>query len=115
MVMRALVVLVPQMYRQAISFFLSSERPGIEVKSANPLDLERECALFDPHLLICHDGVSEDARNRAFCLIEIRYSDGMDAVVKANGRVSRRIEDIEMEDLLAIVDETAKVISPKSD
>lgn len=113
--MRTLVVLTPQMYRQAISLYLRSERPGIEVKSANPLDLERECALFDPHLLICHDGVSEDARNRAFCLLEIRYSDGMDALVKAKGKASRKIEDIEIEDLLAIVDETVGVISTRSD
>jgi hypothetical protein len=115
MVMRALVVLAPQTYRQAISLFLRSERPGIEIRSANPLDLERECALFDPHLLICHDGVSEDAPNRAFCLLEICYSDGMDALVKTKGRASRRIEDIEMKDLLAIVDETVKVISTRSD
>jgi hypothetical protein len=107
-VIRVLVAVAPKIYRQTITLFLRSRRPDIEIRSADPLDLQRECALLEPHLLVCHDGVSEDVRNRALFLVEIRYSDSLDAEVKANGKDPRRVEDIAIDDLLAIVEETEK-------
>ena len=108
---RVLVAVAPKMYRQTITLFLRSRRPDIEVRSADPLDLQLECTLFEPHLLVCHDGVSEDVRNRALFLVEILYSDSLDAVVEVNGEDPRRVEDIEIEDLLAVVEETEQMIS----
>jgi hypothetical protein len=110
-VIRVLVAVAPKMYRQTITLFLRRSRPDIEVRSADPLGLERECALFEPHLLVCHDGTPEDVRNRARFLIEIHYSNGLDAVVKANGKDPSRVEDIEIDDLLTIVGETEKTVS----
>jgi hypothetical protein len=110
-VIRVLVAVAPKMYRQTIIHFLRRSRPDIEVRSADPLGLERECALFEPHLLVCHDRVPEDVRNRAHFLIEIQYSDSLDAVVKANGKDTRRVGDIEIDDLLTIVEETEKTVS----
>lgn len=112
---RVLVAIAPTMYRQTVTLFLRSQRQHLEVESADHLaDLERECALFEPHLLVCHDGVPEGARNRAFSLVEIHYSDGLDALVKMNDKDPRRVEDIEIEDLLAVVDETEEMVSKRS-
>ncbi|MBV9453882.1 MAG: hypothetical protein JOZ19_07165 [Rubrobacter sp.] len=108
---RVLVAVSPKMYRQTITLFLRSRRPDVKVRSADPLDLQRECALFEPHLLVCHDGTPEDARNRALFLVEIHYSNSLDAVVKANGKDLRIVEDIEIDDLLAVVEEIEKTVS----
>ena len=108
---RVLVAVAPKMYRQTITDFLRRSRPDIEVRSADPKGLERECALFEPHLLLCHDGTAEGVRNRALFLIEIHFSNGLDAVVKANGKDPRRVEDIEIDDLLTIVEEAEKTVA----
>jgi hypothetical protein len=101
------------MYRQTIDLFLRSCRPDLEVKSVDTADLERECTLFEPHLLVCHDGVPEQVLDRALALVEIRYTNGLDALVRMDGRDSRKIEDIEIGDLLAIVDEAEKRVSER--
>jgi hypothetical protein len=111
-VIRVLVAIAPSMYRQTLTLFLRRRRPDIEVKSLDPVDLERECALFEPHLLVCHDRVSEEIRSKALARIEILYSDSLDALVKMDGRDSR-LEDISIEGLLAIVDETEKRVSER--
>jgi hypothetical protein len=109
---RVLVAIAPSMYQQTLTLFLRRRRPDLEVKGVDPVDLERECAHFEPHLLVCHDGVSEEIRSRALARIEILYSDSLDALVKMDGRDSR-LEDISIEGLLAIVDETEKRVSER--
>ncbi len=111
---RVLVAIAPRMYRQTITLFLRSQRQDLlEVKSADLEDLERECVLIEPHLLVCHDGVTEGVRNRAFSLVEIRYSDSLDALVRVNDKEPERVEDIEIGDLLAVVDETEEMVSKR--
>jgi len=110
---RVLVAIAPSMYQQTLTLFLRNQRPDIEVKSADSAGLEREYVLFEPHLLVCHDGVPEGVRNRAFSLVEILYSDSLDALVKVNDKDPRRLEDIEVADLLAVVDQTEEMVSTK--
>jgi hypothetical protein len=107
--MRVLVALNPVMYRQTIIFFLEKHRPHLELKSADPADLDQELASFKPDLLICHETIPA-VRQRVLSQVEILYSDGLDALVCIEERESR-INNINVQDLLSTVDETATVVS----
>ncbi len=106
--MRVLVTVTPQMYRQAIALSVRRQRPGLDVKIAPPENVERELADFRPHLLIHNDndGLVPEAVAAVLCRIEVQYSDGMDAQVSADGELST-VRDMSTEDLLSVVDRTA--------
>jgi hypothetical protein len=107
-VLRVLVTVSPLMYRQAIALFVHRHRPRIEVRMASPGAAAQEAASFGPHLLVRDDtdGLGREALAGVPFWVEVRYSDGMDARVSAEGEVSK-ISDISMEDLLRVVDEAA--------
>jgi hypothetical protein len=113
--MRVLVVIAPAMYRQTLTYVLTQCRPSIEIKSVAPSDVDREVDLFKPDLLISQDELS-DVGYSVPSWVEILYSDSMGAHVRKNEKASRTveemmIEDMELEDLLAVVDETQERIS----
>ena len=102
---RVLISVTPQMYRQAIALSIRGQRPGCDVNIAAPEDAERELATFRPHLLVHNDngGLNREAVAGVRCRVEIQYSDGMDAVINVDGAVSRA-GDMTTEELLQIVD-----------
>lgn len=110
--MRILVTVQPQMYREALALALYQHRPDIEVMLGPPKSLDGRKEDFWPHLLVRNDtdGADMELYRRALCWVEVLYSDGMDARVRLDGEV-REIEDICMDDLLALVSETEKLIS----
>jgi hypothetical protein len=111
---RVLVTLSPRMYRQAIALSIQRGRPGlVDVRLAPPEALEEELASFRPHLLV-HNDPSGDSRSGALPIpesalkkvphrLEVLYSDGMDARISADGRVSE-LPDASTDDLLGAVD-----------
>lgn len=107
--MRVLIALNPLMYRQTILFFLAEHRPLIDLKSADPADLDQELSSFSPDLLICHETIPA-VRHHVVSQVEILYSDGLDALVCVEDRESR-INNIGVQDLLNAVDETAELVS----
>ena len=63
-----------------------------------------ELADFRPHLLVYDDeGTGSEALGGVPYLIEVQYSDGMNARVSANGELSN-VRDVSTEDLLEVVD-----------
>jgi hypothetical protein len=107
-VMRVLVTVSPLMYRQVIALFVHRHRPGHEVRMASPGATAKEIERFRPHLLVRNDndGLGQKALESVRFWVEVLYSDGMDARVSADGKVSEAA-DISMEDLLRVVDEAA--------
>jgi hypothetical protein len=111
---RVLVTLSPRMYREAVALSIQRGRPGlVDVRLAPPEALEAQIASFRPHLLV-HDEASADARDGAVPVpetaleavpyrLEVLYSDGMDARISADGRISE-IRDASTDDLLETVD-----------
>jgi hypothetical protein len=111
---RVLVILSPRMYRQAIALSIQRNRPGlVDVRLAPPEAAEAELASFRPHLLV-HNEASADARDGAVPVpetaleavpyrLEVLYSDGMDARLSADGRISE-LRDASTDDLLEAVD-----------
>ena len=111
---RVLVTLSPQMYRQAIALSIQRGRPGlVDVRIAPPEAAEAELASFRPHLLV-HNDPRGDSRSGALPIpetalravphrLEVLYSDGMDALISADG-VLTELPDASTDDLLGAVD-----------
>jgi hypothetical protein len=113
--MRVLVTLSPQMYRQAIALSIHRNRPGlVDVRIAPPEAMEAEIVSFQPHLLVHNDSraglvpVSEVALEAVPHRLEVLYSNGMDAIVSADGGVTK-LRDATIDDLLRFVDEAAEI------
>jgi len=116
---RVLVALSPRMYRQAVALSIQRGRPGlVDVRLAPPEAMEEELASFRPHLLV-HNEASADARNGAVLVpetaleavpyrLEVLYSNGMDARISADGRLTE-VRDASTDDLLRAVDAAASL------
>ena len=107
--MRMLIAITSAMYQQILTLFVKERRPSIEVETTDLANLNPEVERFGPDLVICHE-TSTEVRKRVFAWIEIRYTTGLDAIVSLKGKETR-IGDIDIEDLLAALDETEKLVS----
>jgi hypothetical protein len=105
---RILVTIIPLMYREAIAGYLLQHRPGYEVRSAAPENIEEEAILFAPHLLVHNDTDGLDPRmlRGVPCWIEVLYSDSMGARISVEGRIEEN-PDISTDVLLRVADESA--------
>jgi hypothetical protein len=107
--MRALVILTPLMYREAIAHFLRQHRPALEVRMAAPEVAQEVLKAYTPHLLVHSDtdGLERAALESVPCWVEISYSDSMDAWIYSEGHLSK-YEDISTDILLGLVDKAAE-------
>ena len=114
--MRVLVTVTPRMYRQAIALSIQRQRPGLDVRTASPEATEGELADFRPHLLVHNDnaGLGPEAVANIPCRVEVRYSDGMDARISADGEVSNA-RDMSTEELLRVVDAAIALADRETD
>jgi hypothetical protein len=106
--MRILVAVSPLMYRETIALSLHQHRPGFEVRLASLESAQEQVREFGPHLLVCNDtdGFDPGVLDGVPFLVEVRYSDGMDAKISIDGR-AEEARDISIERLLRLVDEAA--------
>src|SRR4028119_656837 len=109
---RILVTVKPQMYRETLALALHEHRPGDEVMLAPSEMLDGEVRDFGPHLLLRNDndGAAPEALETIACRIDVLLGDGMGARISLDGRVWK-IEDMSVEDLLAVVDEAEELTS----
>jgi hypothetical protein len=79
-----------------------------------PEATEEQVGSFRPHLLACNDAhgekpfIREDILREIPCCMEVLYTDGMDARLNADGRVTE-MRNATTEDLLQAVDEAAEM------
>ena len=110
-ILRIIVANTPKMYREAIAISLRLNRPDAEVLLGPSGALDGRVERFGPHLVVLDRG--DDALLGALPIalprLEIRLGASMDGRISANGRV-REIENIDTEDVLALVDEVGKRI-----
>jgi hypothetical protein len=118
---RVLVTLSPQMYRQAVALLVHQNRTGlVDVRIAPPEAMEEELVSFLPHLLVHNDEgggsvpISKEILKRVPHRIEVLYSDGMDARLSAEGHLIE-IRDASTEDLLRAVDAAAELTAREGD
>jgi hypothetical protein len=108
--MRVLVALAPTMYRQTLVHILRRDRPDDDMRLADPQTLDREASSFRPHLIVCNDNVSEVREVSVPSWVVIRYHDSLSASVFIDGQDTRLIQDISLEDLLVVVEETQRLV-----
>lgn len=113
--MRILITVEPLIYREAIALAIHRDRPDVEVLISSPVGLDGQADVFKPHLFIRNDTDGADMRLQAgaLCWIEILYSDGLNARIRLDGKVWE-IEDISVEGLLALVEQTERLIAEVS-
>jgi hypothetical protein len=107
---RILIAVKPRVYREVLALSLHQHRPDAEVLISPPESLDGEVGRFKPHLVVCSEGAVPDIPPGVLCRVEVMFSDGLDARIGLDGRVTEA-KDVGTEDLLALVDQTEKMIS----
>jgi hypothetical protein len=103
-VVRILVAIEPQMYRQVLAFHLRQERPRADVVLTSSLTLQDEAKRLRPHLIFANE-VPPELKEKDCFWVEVRNDDGLVAIISADG-YSTTIHDVSLQDLLAVVDKT---------
>ena len=110
--MRILVAVAPKMYRETLAHILRTDRPDDEVHLADPQDLDREASSFRPHLVVCNDNASKVREEVSVpSWVVIRFHDHLSASVFIDGQAPRLIQDIAIEDLIWVVEETQRLVA----
>ena len=108
--MRILLAIAPTMYRQTLAHSIRKECPNDDVCLADPDALDREASSFHPHMIVCNDSASEVQEVSIPSWVVIRYHDSLSASVFLDGEDPRLIQDISIEDLLGVVEETQRLV-----
>ena len=109
--MRILIAVAPTMYRETIANVLRTERPNEdEVRLADPQALDKEASSFRPHLIVCNDNAAEVREVRVTSWVVIRYHDHLSASIFLDGQDAQLIQDIEIEELLGVIEETQRLV-----
>jgi hypothetical protein len=110
--MRILVAVAPIMYRQTLAHILRRDRPDDEVRLADPHSLDREASSFGPHLIVCNDDAPEIREEVSVpSWVVIRYHDSLSASVFLDGQDPRLVQDMSIEDLIGVVEETHRLVA----
>ena len=94
--------------RQTLALTLRTHRPQVEVRIASPDALDREAERFEPHLVVCNEA-SQKVRGAVISWVEILIHDSLDANISVGGQ-DLRVEDITIDYLLGMVDETEELV-----
>ena len=108
--MRILIALAPTMYRETLSNVLRNHRPNDEVRLADPQALDQEASSFRPHLIVCNDNASQVREVNIPSWVVIRYQDSLSASVFLDGQDTQLIQDIQIQELLGVVEETHRLV-----
>jgi hypothetical protein len=110
--MRILVAVAPTMYRQTLAHVIRTDRPDDDVRLADPDSLDREASSFLPHLIVCNDNAPEVPEGVSVpSWVVIRYHDHLSASVFIDDQDPRLFQDMSIEDLLGVVEETQRLIA----
>jgi hypothetical protein len=110
--MRILVAVAPTMYRETLAHVIRTDRPDDDVRLADPDSLDREAISFRPHLVVCNDNAPEVPEGVSVpSWVVIRYHDHLSASVFIDDQDPRLFQDMSIEDLLGVVDETQRLIA----
>ena len=103
-VVRILVAIEPYMYRQVLAFHFRQERPRADVVLASPQILHDEARRTRPHLIFANE-VPPELKDTGVFWVEVHSDDGLVATISADG-YSTTIDDVSLQELLAVVDKT---------
>ncbi len=111
---RVLVAVDPLMYREVIAHAVRKHRPSAEVLTAEPdeLDSDETTRGLAPHLVVCNRATGA-VREVAVSWVELEVRPGpvgLDANIKVDSWPLSRVEQAEIGDVLAAVDETERTL-----
>jgi hypothetical protein len=92
------------MYREVLAFHFRQERPQVDVLLASSGNLRDEVRRVRPHLIFASE-VPQEFKETSVYWVEVRIANGLAATISADG-YSTTIEDVSLQDLLAVVDKT---------
>ena len=101
------------MYGEVLAFHFRQERPLSKVVLASSQALWAEAERVRPHLIIASEVSPElelKEKRSYFFWVEVRMVDGLVATISANGH-SDTIEDVSLEDLVAVVDKAEEELA----
>jgi hypothetical protein len=107
---RVLVAIEPNMYRQVLAFHISQQRPQAVVVLACAETLRAEAKRTRPHLIIASEVPPVLKEMGFFFWVELHADGSLDADIKANGD-STTIQDVSLEDLVALVDKAEEELA----
>ncbi len=109
--MRILITVKPRMYRESLGLAIYQRRPRAEILLAPPESLDGQAKRFAPQVILGNGANMELPKglDGVVCRIQVLFSNGMDAEISLGGRVWK-IEDMCINDLIAILDEVEGLI-----
>jgi hypothetical protein len=109
-VVRVVIAIDPQMYREVLAFHIHKKRPRSEVVLASPQALPAEVERVRPHLILANEVPSELKGMGFFFWVEVNTDDALVATISADG-YSTTIHDVSLQDLLVVVDKAEKELA----
>lgn len=108
--MRVLITIAPTMYWETLELTLLRYRPQVDVRIANPADLDQEVAAFEPQVVVCNE-VTPAVRENVPSWVEVPPSHSSDATIHILGQGESTIGDISSGDLFDVIDRTEEALS----
>src|SRR5215204_4120532 len=107
-VVRILVAIEPQMYREVLAFHIRQQRPQAEVVLASAQTMQAEAERTQPHMIVA-DEVSAELKEMVGVWMQVRKDDRLDATIVDDGYFT--IDDVTLQDLLAAVDKAEEELA----
>ena len=107
-----LVAIDPLMYREAIAHAVRKRRPHAEVRTAEPENLDGEARRLAPDLIVCNRTTAA-VREFAHSWVELEVRPGsgsLDASVKVDSYPTTKVEQAEIDHVVAALDETERTL-----
>ena len=109
-VVRIVMAIEPQMYREVLAFHLRQRRPQSEVVLASSQTLQDEAKRVSPHLIVANEVPPELKEQKGVFWVEVRMVDRLEATISTNGHLNT-IADVSLKDLLAVVDKAEEKLT----
>lgn len=102
-IIRIVVANEPRSYREVIVAVLRALRPQVEAIVVEPDGLDCMVVHLEPHLVVCNQ-LTDTIENRG-CASILLYPDGQSHAVVSVAGQRRRVDAIELGDLLSVIDQ----------
>jgi hypothetical protein len=113
--MRVLAACAPRYYREVIGETIRGLRPAVEVVILDPEELEDGVSHLDPDLVISVLPASLDPGGRSAWVEYVPYDEKKPAATVSLGGRRQELEELRLEDLLWVVDQTEELSRRRKD
>lgn len=103
--MRVLLALEDAAYRQEVASAFERHRPHLRVRTVDPQEMTLEALRFRPHLLVCEAAAGALVAPRAWARVYLFTHGGLPVAIVQEGQSYRWVENVGVEELLAIAEE----------